>query len=39
VEAELSPMHMRQPLRVAPGLPTLPTWALGLGLGAAWEES
>jgi hypothetical protein len=38
MEAEASPLRVSGPLRVAPGLPTLPTWALGLGVGAAWEE-
>lgn len=38
IEAEASPLRVGGPLRVAPGLPTLPTWALGLGLGMTWEE-
>jgi hypothetical protein len=39
IEADLSPLRLRRDLHIDPSLPKLPTWSLGLGLGAAWSES
>lgn len=38
LQAEVSPLRLRRDLQVAEGLPKLPSWAIGLGFGAAWEE-
>jgi hypothetical protein len=37
LDGELSPTRLTRPQRIAPGLPTLPSWSLGLGAGIAWE--
>jgi hypothetical protein len=39
VETDLSPARLRQGVRLAPGLPMLPGWSLGAGLGAAWSDT
>jgi hypothetical protein len=39
IEADVSPLRLRRDLHIDPALPKLPTWSLGLGLGAAWSES
>ncbi len=36
--AELSPTRLRRKIHVFESLPPLPTWDLGLGVGAAWGE-
>jgi hypothetical protein len=36
-DTELSPSRVHHPLRVSAGLPTLPAWSTGLGLGVAWD--
>ena len=38
LQAEVSPLRLSRARRVAPSLPTLPSWSLGVGIGAAWEE-
>ncbi len=35
---ELSPTRLRRKIYVFEGLPPLPTWDLGFGIGAAWGE-
>jgi hypothetical protein len=39
IETDVSPPRLRRSNSVAEGFPTLPTWGLGLGLGAVWGES
>jgi hypothetical protein len=36
VDAELSPLSLRRARRIDSRAPTLPTWSLGLGVGASW---
>jgi hypothetical protein len=38
LDAEVAPGRFRQDTRLDPVLPTLPTWSLGLALGATWED-
>jgi hypothetical protein len=38
LDAEVSPLRLRRARRVEPDGPTLPTWSVGLGLGAAWSD-
>ncbi len=38
LEAEVSPIRLRRDLSIGPGLPTLPSWGLGVGLGCVWQE-
>jgi hypothetical protein len=38
LDAEVAPGRFRQDTRLDDALPTLPTWSLGLGLGATWED-
>jgi hypothetical protein len=38
LDAEVSPLRLRRARRIEPDGPTLPSWSLGLGLGAAWSD-
>jgi hypothetical protein len=38
LDAEVSPLRLRRARRIEPDAPTLPTWSVGLGLGAAWSD-
>jgi len=38
LDAELSPNRVRHSYRLDPGLPALPAWSAGLGVGFAWAE-
>jgi hypothetical protein len=37
VDAELTPLKLGSPTSLAPSLPPLPTWTLGMGVGIVWE--
>jgi hypothetical protein len=37
LDSELSPARLQRELHVAPGLPKLPAWSVGVGGGVAWE--
>ncbi len=37
LDAELSPTRIRRTIRLDPALPRLPTWSVGLALGATWS--
>jgi hypothetical protein len=37
-EADASPGRFRRTVRIADVLPDLPSWSLGLGVGAAWDD-
>jgi len=36
LDTELAPGRLRRSVRLAPGLPALPAWSLGLALGISW---
>jgi hypothetical protein len=38
VEADISPGRFRRTVRIDDALPDLPSWSLGLGVGATWED-
>jgi hypothetical protein len=38
LDVDLSPLRLRRDLVLDPLLPKLPSWSVGLGLGAAWSE-
>jgi hypothetical protein len=38
VDADLSPLRLRTDQRSDPGLPTLPSWSIGVGIGVVWGE-
>jgi hypothetical protein len=38
IDAEVSPLRLRRARRLDALAPTLPTWSLGLGLGACWRD-
>ncbi len=38
LNGEVSPTRLRRKLRVDDALPPLPSWDVGLGIGAAWGE-
>lgn len=37
-EADVSPGRLRRTARIAEVLPDLPSWSVGVGVGAAWED-
>ena len=38
LDGSVSPWRVNRPLRIDESLPTLPSWGLGLGIGAIWSE-
>ncbi|MBI5532145.1 MAG: hypothetical protein HY898_05500 [Deltaproteobacteria bacterium] len=38
LDADVSPWGARRPTRLDEALPTLPSWSVGVGMGAAWAD-